>query len=124
MLEGQSAAYAEQILSAASDWAFWLVETVMAELQKLKKSVQQLPLNIIQQMWFSPSRQILSSNIHGTIKLCNEKLHSIVLNEIKSSFFSILHSFSVIFPRLYIDFALTSRKGYCHQRGKISERLV
>lgn len=43
MLEGQSAAYAEQILSAASDWAFWLVETVMAELQKLKKSLQQLP---------------------------------------------------------------------------------
>ena len=52
MLEGQSAAYAEQILSAASDWAFWLVETVMAELQKLKNLLQQLPLNIIQQMYF------------------------------------------------------------------------
>jgi len=52
MLEGQSAAYAEQILSAASDWAFWLVETVMAELQKLKNLLQQLPLNIIQQIYF------------------------------------------------------------------------
>ena len=50
MLEGQSAAYAEQILSAASDWAFWLVETVMAELQKLKNHCSNCRKNIIQQM--------------------------------------------------------------------------
>ena len=127
MLEGQSAAYAEQILSAASDWAFWLVETVMANFRSSKIlsaiAFEHYPANV-----FSPSRQILnklmlSSNIHGTIKLCSQQLYSIVL--LKSNpFFLILHSFSIIFPRLYIDFALTSPKGYCHQRGRISEMLV
>lgn len=45
------------------------------------------------------------------------------LNQIQF-FFPILHSFSIIFPRLYIiDFALTSPTGYCHQRGRISEKV-